>query len=238
MTIFIDRIIDKGKAIFMKYTFIKLITVVTLLLMLVVSETSVKAEELKQFGSPAILINAGDSGAIYITKAICEKAGMQFDVGIDVIPEQLEKGSGRIGENNKKYMSTVEYNSNFPLGSHYEALVVTIATHNGSGMGVLTLGYILEQVESNLSWAKEHKIPIIGVYASTKDDRGNTESETETLIDFVAPYCDILITTVSSNDDGRFTKLGEELGIPVIIGKNLTALVGVFQELFGIEPVE
>lgn len=216
----------------------QLIVLSCLFLMICVSETNVKAEKLKKFGSPTVLINAGDSGAIYITKAICEKAGMQFDVGIDVIPEQLEKGAGRIGENNEKYISIVECNADFPLGTPYKALVVTIATQNRSGIGGLSLKYIIEQVESNLSWAKERNIPIIGVYASTRDDRGDARSTTEFLIDLVAPYCDILMTTVSSNDDGRFTKLGEDLDIPVIEGKNLTALVSVFQELFGIEPTE
>ena len=215
--------------------FMKLIKMSALVLIFMVSGTNIKAEELEKFESPAVLINAGDSGAIYITKAICEKTGMQFDVGIFVTPEQLEKGSGRIGENNEKYMSTVEYNSNFPLGTPYKTLVVTIATQNRSGIGGLTLGYIIEQVESNLSWAKENKILIIGVYSSTRGDRGDAMSTTEFLIDLVAPYCDILMTTVSGNDDGRFTKLGEELVIPVITGKNLTALVGVFQELFGIK---
>ena len=237
MTTSTYSIINKERIAFMK-RFMKLIKMSVLILMFVVSGANVKAESLGQFGSPAVLINAGDSGAIYITKAICEKAGMQFDVGIDVIPEQLKKGSGRIGENKERYMSLVEYNSNFPLGTPYEALVVTIATQNSSGVGGLSLKYIIEQVESNLYWAKENEIPIIGVYASTRDDRGNTKSTTEFLIDLVAPYCDILITTVSSNYDGRFTKLGKNLGIPVIEGKNLTALVGVFQELFGIEPVE
>ena len=86
-----------------------------------------------------------------------------------------------------------------------------------------------------MDWAKENKIPVIGVYVDGKDARGNPISDTEFLINFVAPYCDILMTTESSNYDGRFTKLGEEFDIPVITGKNLTALVGVFQELFGIE---
>lgn len=238
MTTFTYSIIDKERTIFMKRTIKQLIVVSCLILMIVVSGTNVKAEYVEKFGSPVVLINAGDSGAIYITKAICEKAGMQFDVGIDVIPEQLKKGSGRIGENKERYMSLVEYNSNFPLGTPYEALVVTIATQNSSGVGGLSLKYIIEQVEFNLYWAKENEIPIIGVYASTRDDRGNTKSTTEFLIDLVAPYCDILITTVSSNYDGRFTKLGKNLGIPVIESKNLTALVGVFQELFGIEPTE
>ncbi len=218
--------------------FMKLIKMSALVLIFVVSGTNIKAETLEQFGSPAVLINAGDSGGIYTTTAICNRAGIQFDVGIDVKPEDIEKGSGRIGENREKYGPTVEYiYSNFPLGTQYETVIVTIGTPN-RGIGIRFIEYILKDVKANLDWAKENKIPVIGVYVDGKDARGDTVSDTETLIDFVAPYCDILMTTVSGNDDGRFTKLGEELGIPVIEGKNLTALVGVFQELFGIEPVE
>jgi len=216
----------------MKRTIKQLITVSCLILTIVISGTNVKAEHVEKFGSPAVLINAGDSGGIYITKAICYMAGMQFDVGIHVIPEQLKNGSGRIGGR-----AIVEYNSDFPLGTNYETMIVTIGTPN-MGIGIRFLEYILEDVKANLDWAKENKIPVIGVYVDGKDGRGNPVSDTETLIDFVAPYCKILVTTVSSNDDGRFTKLGEELGIPVIESKDSFALIGVFQELFGIEPTE
>jgi len=94
-----------------------------LVLLFVVLGANVKAESLGQFGSPSVLINAGDSGGTFITEILCGTAGMQFDVGQYVNPEQLEKGFGCI----EGYKPLFEYNSDFPLGTKYETVLVAIS---------------------------------------------------------------------------------------------------------------
>ena len=180
--------------------------------------------------SPVLFISAGQSGGIYVTSAVCDLVGIKYDWADTPEVKHIESGVG-LASYNRKTDFPVQYekNSDVPDGTQYKAIVLV--------MGVSLYGYIsispeLVRIQKIIAWAKTNNIPIIGMHVEGVELRGRAGSDMERIIDFVAPFCDMLVTLASSNYDDKFTDIAKKHGIPLSVAPTARALTNIFEKVF------
>ena len=188
---------------------------------------------------PVVFTSTGDSKVGYAVHALLQMADVPYDLYCNVDEGILQMGSGFPVRQRDKYWQQFESSYDFPKGTPFKTVVFMMGALEESGIGYMPVYFLKPQITANLEWAKNNGLTIIGMHITGKKDRGTLpKSENEEVIDLVTPYCDMLIVTNSSNYDGRFTDIGEELNIPVLTVEKITDLVPIFQELFGFEMTE
>jgi hypothetical protein len=90
----------------------------------------------------------------------------------------------------------------------------------------------VNRLKKIIDYCKEKGIFIIGVHVGGTSKRGAPGSDNERMIDAVAPYADYLIVTKDGNQDGRFTTIAENKGIPLTEVEYALDLVDIFQKVF------
>lgn len=188
---------------------------------------------------PVVFTSTGDSTVGYVVHALLQMVNVPYDLCLNVDEGILQMGSGFPVRERDKYWQQFESSYDFPKGTPFKTVVFMMGTLEEYGIDYMPVFFLKPQITANLEWAKNNGLTIIGMHITGKKDRGTLpKSENEEIIDLVTPYCDMLIVTNSSNYDGRFTDIGEELNIPVLKVEKITDLVPVFQELFGFEMDE
>ena len=188
---------------------------------------------------PVVFTSTGDSTVGYAVHALLQMADVPYDLYLNVDEGILQMGSGFPVRERDKYWQQFESSYDFPKGTPFKTVVFMMGALEEYGIGYMPVYFLKPQITANLEWAKNNGLTIIGMHITGQKDRGTSpQSENEEVIDLVTPYCDMLIVTNSSNYDGRFTDIGEELNIPVLTVEKITDLVPIFRELFGLEMAE
>lgn len=112
-----------------------------------------------------------------------------------------------------------------------QALVIAVgASIKGFGAAGITADVELTRTQELIDTAKAEGIRIIGVHIGGTERRGG---QSEQFIALIAENADALVVSQAGNEDGYFTTVGEQRGIPVEI-IDLPAQVGTaLSELIG-----
>lgn len=185
---------------------------------------------------PVIFVSAGQSGGVYVTDALCVRAGIPADWSDAPTGDQLASGVGlpAYNANDPKVLPVqIDVKSTAAKGTPYKTIVFVMgATLKGMGASGLTVDTEVARIQSNIDWAKKNNVTIIGMHVEGKSLRGKPGSDNETIIDAVLPSCQMIIATEGSNHDGKFTDYAAANNIPCEVVKNTTALVPVLQAIF------
>lgn len=111
-----------------------------------------------------------------------------------------------------------------------QTLIIAVgASIKGFGAAGITADVELARTQELLDTAKAEGIRIIGVHIGGTERRGG---QSEQFIALIADNADAFVVSAAGNEDGYFTAVGEERGIPVEIidlpaqvGTALSALV-------------
>jgi len=121
-----------------------------------------------------------------------------------------------------------------PQGAEWNNAKTFIAVIGGSSKGLGSAGLAvsdeIKRCESFIKAARAQNKYIIGMHIGGKDRRGPTSAD---FIPF-AGQVDYMIVRSEGNEDGYFTKLCGEKGIPLYIIENTREIEGVLKEIFGL----
>ena len=172
----------------------------------------------------------------------CVYVGIKYDfisTGDAVFSsQQLVSGTGLPGVYTRYYQDRT-FKSGFPDGTQYNTIVFLIGVNSRSTLWWQpgTIDAVIRQVKSNIEWAKDNGIKVVGMhlggeYYRDSKSGGKGDLHNERLIDNIAPMCDILIVQSSpggsdGNFDGKFTKIAEEHNIDLYTSD----LLGCFNTL-------
>lgn len=186
---------------------------------------------------PVIFVSAGQSGGVYVTSGICDMAGIPYDWAACPYGSDLASGvniPAYIPGEGVPPLKFV-YNSGEETGTPYRTLVLVMgASPMGMTASGLTTETEIKRIQSNIDWAKENGVPIIGMQIEGKSLRGKPGSDAERIIDAVLPACDMVIVTSGSDYDGKFSQWGRNNNIPVEIVKSTLDLIPVFKQIFDV----
>lgn len=108
-------------------------------------------------------------------------------------------------------------------------LMAVGASVKGFGAAGITIEDELARARALAETARENGQLVIIVHATGKEGR---DSLSNRLIEGVAPLADLLLVRQDGNDDGLFTNIAAEHGIPLVTFGNVVNLVATFKELF------
>lgn len=196
------------------------------------------AGELPKAEFPVLTTSAGQSNDVVVLNILCEEAGIPYDYcdvpTVDLIAAGVGLGGAQPAPGFHVEIHTDT--SKYPLGTAYKTILVAIgASLKGMGASGLTVETEVARLKAVLGYCKEQKMLIVGIHLGGQAARGAPGSENELMIDTVAPYVDALIVTEEGNADGRFTKIAEERGIPLVVVKYAVDIIPVLKTLFGIQ---
>ena len=121
-----------------------------------------------------------------------------------------------------------------PFGS---VIIVTGASLKGMGAAGVSIGDELTRVEALIAAAKKQAVVVIGAHVEGMARRAQGaaagDNSDEMSIDAVCPKSDLLIVRKDGNEDGRFTKISEAAGTPVIEFEKNMELGNVLEKLYG-----
>lgn len=184
---------------------------------------------------PVIFISAGQSGGVYVTDALCQRAGVPYDRADAPTGEHLASGVGLPGykEGPNVLPVQVENYAGVATGTPYKTVVFVMgASLKGMGASGLTVETEVARLKTNIDWAEKNNVTIVGMHVEGKSLRGKPGSDNEVIIDAILPYCDMIMATTGSNHDNKFSDFAAANNIVCEIVKNSTAMVPVFQEMF------
>jgi hypothetical protein len=125
-------------------------------------------------------------------------------------------------------------NDGKPFGS---VIIVTGASLKGMGAAGVSIGDELTRVEALIAAAKKQAVVVIGAHVEGMARRAQGaaagDNSDEMSIDAVCPKSDLLIVRKDGNEDGRFTKISEAAGTPVIEFEKNMELGNVLEKLYG-----
>ncbi len=121
-----------------------------------------------------------------------------------------------------------------PFGS---VIIVTGASLKGMGAAGVSIGEELQRIEALIAAAKKQAVAVIGAHVEGMARRAQGaaagDNSDEMSIDAVCPKSDLLIVRKDGNEDGRFTKISEAGGMPVIEFEKNMELGNVLEKLYG-----
>jgi len=124
--------------------------------------------------------------------------------------------------------------SKFEEGNPYKTLLITTGTSmKGMGAAGVDIDYEVARIKAVIEEAKKEGILIIGAHIEGMARR--VDATDAASIALVIPESNLLLVREDSNEDGYFTKVAEEKGIPIITFKETLDLAEVFKKLFQIE---
>ena len=186
--------------------------------------------------APVIIVSAGQSGGPYVAMALLDRAKLGYDYADAPNVTHLASGVGlpAYDPNDSNVLPVqIESNCNYPQGTPYKTMIMVMgASLKGMGASGLTIDTELKRIQANISWARKNNVTIIGMHVEGKSLRGKPGSDNERVIDYVLPYCDMIIVTEGSNFDGKFSDLANRYNISISVAKNVSAIVPIIAKIF------
>ena len=184
---------------------------------------------------PILTTSAGQSPDVTTINIVLDEAGITYDYCDVPTVDMIEAGVGLAGKESGPGFH-VEIHTDlekYPTGTPYKTVIFAIgASLKGMGASGLTVDTEVNRLKKIVDYCKEKGIFIIGVHVGGTSKRGVPGSDNEKMIDAVAPHTDYLIVTKDSNQDGRFTTIAENKGIPLSEVEYALDLVDIFQQVF------
>lgn len=122
-------------------------------------------------------------------------------------------------------------------GPFKSIIMVTGASGKGMGAAGISIEDELARAERLIAQARSLGMTIIGAHIEGMERRAQGaapgDNTDELSIDAVCPFADMLLVMEEGNEDGRFSAIANEAGIPIILFEKLTALSNVLPEIFG-----
>ena len=157
--------------------------------------------EVKTYGTPFLIINAGQGPGGKMARLLVSQAGtVVLDTDYFYDSEPGVEGHGTLDDRD------------------YTCLVVVIgSTDKGLGASGITIDDELARLEEMVAHAKEIELPIVAVLLE-KDKRSDIPTNAnERCIDAICPNAEWMIVVADGNTDGRFDAISDEYGIPLTI---------------------
>ena len=197
--------------------------------------TSSGQESVLKARLPVLTTSAGQSADINTVNAIMEQAGVKYDY-CDVPTAAMVKAGVGLGGAKAKAGFHIEVTTDlgkFKTGTPYQAVIFAIgASLKGMGASGLTVETEVKRVTEIIQYCKQNKLTVIAVHPGGQSKRGAPGSDNEKMIDAVAPFANYIIVAKDGNKDGRFTKIGQDKGIPVSQVDYALGMVGLIKKLF------
>jgi hypothetical protein len=196
---------------------------------------SAGAAEIPRSQLPLLTTSAGQSPDVTTLNIVCEEAGIGYDYcdvpDAELVAEGVKLGGRESGEGFHVEITTdLEA---YPAGTPYRTVIIAIgASLKGMGASGLTVEDEVARLKGVIEYCKANQISIIGVHVGGTSKRGAPGSDNERMIDAVAPSADYLIVTKDSNQDGRFTAIAEDKGIPLTEIEYALDLVEILKQVF------
>ena len=204
--------------------------------MIFFSSTSILAEtEIPKAQLPILTTSAGQSPDVTTLNIILDEAGIKYDYCDVPTVELIEAGVG-LSDKESGPGFHVEIHTDlekFPKGTPYKTVIFAIgASLKGMGASGLTVDTEVNRLKKIINYCKRKKIFIVAIHVGGPSKRGAPGSDNERMIDAVAPHADYLIVTKDSNQDGRFTTIAKDKGIPLKEVEYALDLVDIFKQMF------
>jgi hypothetical protein len=186
---------------------------------------------------PVITTTAGQSADIITLNILVEEAGIKYDYCDVPTAEMLATGVGLGAAASAPgfHVETYTDNEQYPIGTPFKTLLVVIgASLKGMGASGLTIEDEISRTEEVLTYCKENGIFVVAIHIGGFSARGADDGDNEVMINAVAPFADYIIVTAEGNEDGRFTKIAEERGIPITEIDYALAVIDVLAQAFAV----
>jgi len=123
-------------------------------------------------------------------------------------------------------------------GTPFKSLIiVTGASRKGMGAAGVSIEQELDRAAELIAEARRQGMAVIGAHIEGMERRAQGaapgDNTDEVSIDAVMPNADILLVLKEGDEDGRFTAISTDVGIPMILFDKLTDLSDVLQRVFG-----
>jgi len=116
-------------------------------------------------------------------------------------------------------------------------IIVTGASGKGMGAAGISIEDELARAGRLIAQAKSLGIKIIGAHIEGMERRAQGaapgDNSDEQSIDAVCPNADMLLVMAEGNEDGRFSAIATDVGMPIVLFEKLTNLSDVLPSIFG-----
>jgi hypothetical protein len=122
-------------------------------------------------------------------------------------------------------------------GPFKTVIIVTGASGKGMGAAGISIDDELARAHRLIAQARNLGMTIIGAHIEGMERRAQGaapgDNTDEQSIDAVCPFADMLLVMEEGNEDGRFSAIATDVGIPIVLFPKLSDLKGVLSNIFG-----
>ena len=122
-------------------------------------------------------------------------------------------------------------------GAFKSIIIVTGASGKGMGAAGISIEDELARAERLIAQARSLGMTVIGAHIEGMERRAQGaapgDNTDEQSIDAVCPNADMLLVMEEGNEDGRFSNIATDAGIPIVLFEKLTNLSEVLPTIFG-----
>lgn len=176
---------------------------------------AVGGDPLKSYECPFLLTSGGQGPGSKMLRLLINQS-KTFKIGTDYFLE--DEPQPRIDEINT---------------DKYKALVVVIGTTDkGLGASGITIEDEINNLKEVVALAQSKHLPIISVSIEADKRSKLPTNGNERIIDLVCPVSEWMIVLAKNNEDGRFTKISKQYGIPLTTVGSALELIRLCPEIF------
>ena len=181
---------------------------------------------------PTVVTSAGQSSEAEILTYVCDEMGIKYDY-CDILSEKEFAAGVGLGGAKSGPGKHVTVTSSQAKGTKYESLWLVLgASLKGMGASGLSVDDEVSRLKKLINYAKDKKITLIALAIGGEIRRGLPGSLNEQIIDAVAPFCDVIITTKDTNKDGKFTQLAKSKNLKFVEIDSQESLLELVPEIF------
>ena len=131
----------------------------------------------------------------------------------------------------KLIILTILFTSTAPPGTPFKTIIIGMGEK--SILDELTIAYefLLQRNVDIVKWAKENGVSIIGIHIDKKEN-SSAINYNMTIFETIIPYCDLVITCLSSPFSEEVIEKAEKSNIPLIVVDKTYDLVPLFKDIF------
>ena len=176
------------------------------------------AQEVPRLLQPTLITSCGQSPGPVQLKLFMDRLKLGYEYDLLATAELLKTRSGE--------------------GTAFKTLfIVTGASLKGMGAAGTNIDDEIARVQALITEAKRQGITVVGAHIEGMARRAQGaapgDNSDELSIDAVCPVADLLLVKQEGNEDGRFTAIAAEMGIPLVEYEKNLELSDVLQRLFG-----